>query len=53
MQATEGDVTGKQPWAAQVAARAQWDAWNALKGMAADEAKDDENDDEEEEEVFE
>ena len=38
-QATEGDVTGTQPWAVQFEARAKWDAWAANKGMAADEAK--------------
>ena len=38
-QATEGDVKGTQPWAIQLEARAKWDAWNAVKGMAADEAK--------------
>ena len=26
-QATEGDVTGTQPWAVQLEARAKWDAW--------------------------
>ena len=26
-QATEGDVTGSQPWAVQLEARAKWDAW--------------------------
>jgi len=38
-QASEGDVTGGQPWAVQFEARAKWDAWNALKGMSKDEAK--------------
>lgn len=38
-QATEGDVTGTQPWAVQVEARAKWDAWNAVKGLSSDEAK--------------
>lgn len=26
-QATEGDVTGSQPWMTQLQARAKWDAW--------------------------
>eukprot|EP00999_Lentomonas_sp_LEN2_P001968 NODE_3130_length_451_cov_50.228395_g3080_i0.p1 GENE.NODE_3130_length_451_cov_50.228395_g3080_i0~~NODE_3130_length_451_cov_50.228395_g3080_i0.p1 ORF type:complete len:106 (+),score=35.09 NODE_3130_length_451_cov_50.228395_g3080_i0:76-393(+) len=38
-QATQGDVTGSQPWAVQVEARAKWDAWNKLKGMSKDDAK--------------
>lgn len=38
-QATEGEVKGTQPWALQVEARAKWDAWNANKGMSADDAK--------------
>jgi diazepam-binding inhibitor (GABA receptor modulating acyl-CoA-binding protein) len=38
-QASEGDVKGTQPWAVQVEARAKWDAWAAVKGMSADEAK--------------
>ena len=37
-QATEGDVTGSQPWAVQLEARAKWDAWNSVKGMSKDEA---------------
>eukprot|EP00053_Salpingoeca_punica_P003473 m.43365 g.43365 ORF g.43365 m.43365 type:complete len:101 (+) comp12209_c0_seq2:92-394(+) len=37
-QATEGDVKGSQPWAVQLEARAKWDAWNSVKGMAAEEA---------------
>lgn len=37
-QATEGDVTGAQPWAVQMEARAKWDAWNGVKGMSKDEA---------------
>ncbi len=37
-QATEGDVTGSQPWAIQVTARAKWDAWNKVKGMDKKEA---------------
>lgn len=38
-QATEGDVTGTQPWAVQMEARAKWDAWNSRKGMSSEEAK--------------
>ena len=37
-QATQGDVSGSQPWAVQVEARAKWDAWNKLKGMSKEEA---------------
>jgi len=38
-QATEGDVTGSQPWAVQLEARAKWDSWNSAKGVSKDEAK--------------
>eukprot|EP00389_Voromonas_pontica_P000390 GDKH01000560.1.p1 GENE.GDKH01000560.1~~GDKH01000560.1.p1 ORF type:complete len:97 (-),score=26.17 GDKH01000560.1:164-454(-) len=38
-QATQGDVTGDQPWAVQMEARAKWDAWNSVKGMSSDDAK--------------
>eukprot|EP00455_Lapot_gusevi_P007942 TRINITY_DN13412_c0_g1_i1.p1 TRINITY_DN13412_c0_g1~~TRINITY_DN13412_c0_g1_i1.p1 ORF type:complete len:110 (-),score=43.20 TRINITY_DN13412_c0_g1_i1:127-411(-) len=38
-QATEGDVTGSQPWAVQLEARAKWDAWNSRKGLSSDDAK--------------
>jgi diazepam-binding inhibitor (GABA receptor modulator, acyl-CoA-binding protein) len=38
-QATEGDVTGSQPWAVQMEARAKWDAWAEHKGMGKDDAK--------------
>jgi len=38
-QANEGDVTGSQPWAVQMEARAKYDAWNANKGMSQDAAK--------------
>ena len=38
-QATEGNCHLKQPWAIQVIARAKWDAWKALEGMIADDAK--------------
>ena len=37
-QATVGDVEGTQPWAVQMEARAKWDAWNSVKGMAKEEA---------------
>ncbi|KAL9643965.1 hypothetical protein ABK040_005433 [Willaertia magna] len=38
-QATEGDVKGTQPYAIQFVARAKWDAWNQVKGLSSDEAK--------------
>ncbi len=38
-QATEGDVQGKRPGFTDMVGRAKWDAWNALKGQAADQAK--------------
>eukprot|EP00744_Colponema_vietnamica_P009251 GILI01013177.1.p1 GENE.GILI01013177.1~~GILI01013177.1.p1 ORF type:complete len:105 (-),score=43.04 GILI01013177.1:129-404(-) len=38
-QATEGDVTGTQPWAAQFEARAKWDAWKKVEGKSKDDAK--------------
>eukprot|EP00612_Vaucheria_litorea_P002879 CAMPEP_0171461186 /NCGR_PEP_ID=MMETSP0945-20130129/5739_1 /TAXON_ID=109269 /ORGANISM="Vaucheria litorea, Strain CCMP2940" /LENGTH=93 /DNA_ID=CAMNT_0011987491 /DNA_START=82 /DNA_END=363 /DNA_ORIENTATION=- len=37
-QATVGDVTGSQPWAVQVEARAKWDAHNSVKGKSKEEA---------------
>ena len=37
-QATDGNVTGSQPWAVQIEARAKWNAWNSVKGMSKDEA---------------
>lgn len=37
-QSTGGNVTGKQPWAVQLEARAKWDAWNSVKGMSTEEA---------------
>jgi len=37
-QATEGNVKGSQPWAAQIEARAKWDAWNSAKGMSSEDA---------------
>ena len=38
-QATSGDVTGSQPWAVQVEARAKWDAHNSIKGMSKEDAE--------------
>jgi len=35
-QATQGDVTGSQPWAFEFESRTKWDGWNALKGMPKD-----------------
>ncbi len=37
-QAKSGDVTGSQPWAIQVEARAKWDAWNSVKGTSTEDA---------------
>ena len=37
-QGAEGDVTGTQPWAVQLEARAKWGAWNSKKGIAKEEA---------------
>ena len=37
-QVTNGDVTGKQPWAVQLEARAKWDAWNSVKGLSSEKA---------------
>jgi diazepam-binding inhibitor (GABA receptor modulating acyl-CoA-binding protein) len=37
-QATEGDVTGSQPWAINVVARAKYDAWATHKGMSKEDA---------------
>jgi len=37
-QATEGNVKGSQPWAAQIEARAKWDAWNSAKGLSSEDA---------------
>ncbi len=31
-------MEGSQPWAVQLEARAKWDAWNSIKGMAKEEA---------------
>ena len=38
-QATAGDVEGKRPGFTDIVGRAKWDAWEKLKGTAADEAK--------------
>ena len=38
-QATEGDNEEAKPGFADIVARAKWDAWNALKGTSADDAK--------------
>ncbi|KEG05475.1 Acyl-CoA-binding protein-like protein 3 [Trypanosoma grayi] len=37
-QATEGPVTGSQPWAVQFEARAKWDARKAIENMSKEEA---------------
>ena len=38
-QATEGDNEAKKPSFTDMVARAKWDAWEALKDMSQDEAK--------------
>ena len=38
-QGSTGDVDGKRPGFTDMVGRAKWDAWNELKGQAADEAK--------------
>ncbi|GAP34833.1 acyl-CoA-binding protein [Piscinibacter sakaiensis] len=38
-QGSSGDVDGKRPGITDLVGRAKWDAWNGLKGMSADEAK--------------
>ena len=40
-QASEGDAAGSRPGFGDMVGRAKWDAWNALKGKPADEAKQD------------
>ena len=40
-QGTEGDVTGSQPWAVQLEARAKWDAWKKLEGTSKESAMED------------
>ena len=37
-QATSGDVAEKKPGFADMVGRAKWDAWNAVKGTARDDA---------------
>ena len=37
-QATVGDVEGKRPGFGDLVGRAKWDAWNSVKGKAADAA---------------
>ena len=37
-QATEGDVSSAKPGMSDLVGRAKWDAWNALKGTARDDA---------------
>ena len=38
-QATEGDAGGERPGMSDFVGRAKWDAWKALEGTGADEAK--------------
>ena len=38
-QATVGDNTEKKPGFSDMIGRAKWDAWNACKGTAGDDAK--------------
>ena len=38
-QGTAGDNTEKKPGFGDMVGRAKWDAWNGLKGTAADDAK--------------
>ncbi|ORX45334.1 ACBP-domain-containing protein [Hesseltinella vesiculosa] len=38
-QATVGDCTSSKPGLLEFVARAKWDAWNKIKGMTADKAK--------------
>ena len=40
-QGNEGDVTGSQPWAVQIEARAKWDAWKKLEGTSKESAMED------------
>ena len=37
-QATQGDQTEPKPGFSDMVGRAKWDAWNALKGTAAEDA---------------
>ena len=38
-QASAGDVEGERPGFTDMVGRAKWDAWNAVKGQSADEAR--------------
>ncbi|GAC1599625.1 MAG: acyl-CoA-binding protein [Ramlibacter sp.] len=38
-QATAGDVSEAKPGFSDLVGRAKWDAWNALKGVSADAAR--------------
>ncbi|MCU0932294.1 MAG: acyl-CoA-binding protein [Serpentinimonas sp.] len=38
-QATEGDNTSTKPGFSDMVGRAKWDAWNGLKGVSQDDAK--------------
>jgi acyl-CoA-binding protein len=38
-QGTAGDVQGERPGFTDMVGRAKWDAWNALKGQAGEEAQ--------------
>lgn len=38
-QASTGDASGDRPGFTDIVGRAKWDAWNALRGMAADDAR--------------
>lgn len=37
-QGSEGDASGERPGFTDFVARAKWDAWNALKGTASEDA---------------
>jgi acyl-CoA-binding protein len=38
-QASAGDVDDKRPGFADMVGRAKWDAWNEVKGLSTDDAK--------------
>lgn len=38
-QGSAGDVDGKRPGFTDMVGRAKWDAWNEIKGMGSDDAK--------------
>ncbi len=38
-QVTEGDISTQKPGFSDLVGRAKWDAWNKLKGTAADDAR--------------